>query len=132
MTPVDDLVAWLTQIWDEQEKRARLEKQLADDFFPDAVVDYQWVRFVRDIPDGMARSTSFSPGAPSPASVLARIAADRRIVERYREAMANASEKDELDPCTQAVLVALLWPLYDLASAYQDRPGFQEAWRVSE
>lgn len=61
--------------------------------------------------------------------LLADAAAKRRIVERYREAMATASERDDLDPNTQALLVALLWPLYDLGAVYADHPDYNPEWK---
>jgi hypothetical protein len=61
--------------------------------------------------------------------ILADIAAKRRIVERYQRAMTAAVEYDELEAETEALLAALLWPLWDLAAAYADHPDYDQEWR---
>lgn len=109
MIPVDDLAAWLTQIWDEQEELWR-----------------QGLRHPRVIEQTASREA------------LARIAADRQILALHKPyqriiglgcevCLGSANKgKDAAFPGFPCPTVRLL------AQPYADRPGFQEAWRVSE
>ena len=134
MTTVDELAAWLTQIWDEREEAARFEKELTEDIYADGefTVEYQWARMTKHASGGYG--SSFAKGAPSPTEVLARIAADRQILAEHTR---NAGR---CDTCIKDVWVEYGDPVLEyhehwcptvrlLASPYADRPGYQEAWR---
>lgn len=62
-----------------------------------------------------------------PERVLADIAAKRRIVKRYASAVDEAAGWPT-NPETEAILMALQWPLMDLASIYSDHPDYQQEW----
>lgn len=117
----DDIAAWLTQIWDEEEQSARFAHDLAASI-DYGIVDFQWVRFVRDALGGMVRSHSFDAGAPSPASVLARIVADRKILALH----VGGSYPDECGLCNESLPCETVRLL---AEPYADRPGYNEQWR---
>lgn len=118
----DDLASWLTQIWDEQERRARLEKQLADDFFvsEDIAVEYQWARMTKH--SNGSYGSSFSPGAPAPTEVLARIAADRQILALHSGDRDWPCQEGNYvyEPCATLRLLAL---------PYAYRPSYREEWK---
>jgi hypothetical protein len=124
----DDIAAWLTAIWDEQEKLVGNEVDVLAEFFPASKGyswKYRWSRLIWH--DGVGPSTSTMPGAPSPTEMLARIAADREILALHDLAPDHLTGKPhwcrldlETQPCRT---------LRALASAYATRPGYQEAWR---
>jgi len=111
-TQTVDLAAWLTAIWDEEERLASEWQSKLD--------------------AGVAIPSHMLGGVVNPASVLARIAADRRILELHGVAW-NAEvctvchhpheDGETLDndawPCATVRL---------LASPYKGREGWQEAW----
>lgn len=119
-TVVEDLAAWLTQIWDEEERIA--DEADGDDYYLD---------------DGAATGRYLERFTP--ASVLARIAADRKILawctERDRIYVGTLAS-DPSDPVnyvpgslahpTDSVVLRLL------AQAYRDRPGFRGEWAVGQ
>ena len=145
MTPVDDLVAWLTQVWDEQEKAARdrwtmnplappIEVQYGGGINPDMVtVSAPGSRLTRTMTPEEYQRTYLLPAPDERA--LARIAADRQILaqrERYRAELSKSSA----DPARQMnipilvnVILALDETVKIAGSAYADRPGYQEAWK---
>jgi hypothetical protein len=135
-----DLIAWLTAIWDEQERAARLEKQLADDFFggDDFTVEYQWARMTKHT--NGAYGSSFSKGAPSPTEVLARSAAERQILALHREVGSavfggpTVERWRYCETCQRADEDAeMVWPCETirlLASMHADRPGYREEWKL--
>ena len=113
VTPVDDLGAWLTQVWDEQEKAAHY------------ILDGgHW----RGIHVDSATEVAVHIEAWNPASVLARIAADRQILALHTGVHEcpfwdGHGERWEDLYCPTALL---------LATAHADRPGFQKAWWVTD
>jgi len=128
-----DLADWLIQIWDEEEEAARFALDLTERAYPadEFDIEWRWARLSSHKTSGGGGS-SFEPGAPSPASVLARIAADRKILARYERACARADDPNE------SALVRNDWGviastyetvLCELASPYADHPGFREEWR---
>ena len=116
MTPVDDLAAWLTQIWDEQEKIAQ---GVVDRSAPDEATIY--------LEDPWPEEAAYLPHI-KPASVLARIAADRQILADYR--YYEADYRANPTPTLEGQRFGLLLALTRLAEAYADRPGFREEWRA--
>ena len=124
---VDALAAWLTQIWDEEERLAK-----SGDWGVRSGSKL-WVQTIS--------SPGIAPGiCASPQHVLARIAADRKILAEHR-----IEEVVSIDPETRgrAFLVCLrcrsgerqlVWPCTTvrlLAEPYQDRPGFRPEWAVA-
>jgi uncharacterized protein DUF6221 len=101
----DDIAAWLTGVWDEDEAQAAATGQ-PDGYYPDP----------------------YDPGSPMHhESVLARIGADRQILALHSGsapwcAWSQDGNDTHLigDPCDTARLLAL---------PYADRPGYQESWR---
>lgn len=131
---MDDLAAWLTNVWDEQEAAAKAEVDMVAYVYdrPEDVgvqVSYEWVRFTKH-PRGGTGSL-FAYGAPSPTQVLARIAADRKILDLYRNAK-NAS--GGLLPFTRGQGDGYRQALEDVlrlrAAEHASRPGYQEGWAV--
>jgi hypothetical protein len=144
---VDDLAAWLTEIWDEEERLARDADVKQDDpVWWVSRVAMSWpqsytVRSRRDnrpiariqdvagdedsditgILDGGAASAHIA--YHDPASVLARIAADRQILTRCTDYL-NRHFGDDFsgDGLAEDVVKGLALP-------YADRPGYQEAWK---
>jgi uncharacterized protein DUF6221 len=137
---IEDLAAWLTQIWDEQEKAARQALDLSNAHIPTAsayVVEYVWSRQL--LLDGAFQTAWTMPGAPPPSEVLARIAADRQILALHQPDRPRATEDDywgdrkcpgcgwQLDVADGSTLDCPTVRL--LALPHADRPGYQEAWR---
>jgi len=110
------IVEFLTARLDEAERPARLEKQLADDFFGDAefTVEYQWARMTKHT--NGSYGSSFSKGAPSPEFILADIAAKRAIVEVTERWMAAGYPTLDVQ-------------LRILASVYSDHPDYRQEWK---
>jgi hypothetical protein len=127
-----DLAAWLTAIWDEEERLAKAAFSNQED------PEHGWGKEGRAVTPHVgvihedvqrAHVVRWHPGA-----VLARIAADRKIIELHGVAW-NAEVctvchhliGDDLQVDNDA------WPcatVRALASPYADRPGFQAAWIV--
>jgi Family of unknown function (DUF6221) len=134
---VSDLVAWLTQIWDEQEKACREAQEAIDTYTATAGqgdLELRWMLQLRH--GGVFQAGWDMPGPPTPAQDLARIAANRKILawcaERERIYVGTVGD-DPSDP-KNYVPGGLKHPadsvvLRLLASAYADRPGFREEWR---
>lgn len=134
---MSDLVAWLTKILDEDEAAAEGNGTIA------------WLTF-RD-PDGQMQYTAVACGEPddhwvvdgkertdyasvqvvlNEHQVLADIEAKRKIVDYMQRQILDATEYYETDAkeatlsatCANRVLRAL-------ASAYADRPGYDDNWK---
>lgn len=133
MTPVDDLAAWLTQVWDEQEKREagryrpREGMELAEASpTDDGDMFIRWERGGR--PEFLSREeyvSQFLEPAPDPFT-LARIAADRQILARCLKVLslpASAWEYSDAPDLAEATI-------RDLAQPYASHPGFREEWRA--
>lgn len=124
-TVVEDLGSWLTSIWDEEERLARDEVEVAEHVYDSSefTVEYQWARMTRHTSGGWGQS--FAPSAPSPASVLARIAADRKILALHAIGQ---------DPCDAHDGVTMRSVACDtvrlLAEPNADKPGFRSEWLV--
>lgn len=120
------VVEFLKARLDEAERLARLEKQLADDFFGEVefTVEYQWARMTKHT--NGARGSSFSKGAPPPEAVLADIAAKRHIIADYKRLLFN-------DPLRRTDYFrgqreALGFVVQHLAEPYADHPDYQLGW----
>ena len=143
MTSVDDLAAWLTQIWDEREaqfvKACEAEAEyLRSDGMPDTTAD--------EVREFWLRPESDTGWALD----LARIAADRQILARLtaletEQKRLNREYQDWVDgndsthpkparfsETERKEILGLRMALRFLASAYADRPGYREEWLVSE
>ena len=109
---MSDLVAWLTQVWDEQERIATEAYRAGfDDLTP---TGEHW-----GVPDAIGRHLL----RHDPASVLARIAADRQILVECSMVL------EDKDP-TRVRERVLAWAVVrHLASAHRDRPGWRDAWQ---
>jgi hypothetical protein len=111
-TRTTDLATWLTRIWDEEE---RLAKRAGDWLTAPEIDNYGHLT------------------VPS-ASVLARIAADRKILELHTPTEAQLGPRlvKACSVCGYAEMgVIATWPcltLRLLASPYKGREGWQEAW----
>lgn len=139
MTPVDDLAGWLTQVWDEQEKVAK------------AATPGPWKWQDPGPPNKMAllgdngrlmivpsRTPDVYPSvydadfmeANDPASALARIAADRKILAEF---VARDKDVDLMlgpDCLRQREWSGLRLALRIKAAQYRSRPGFNPDWLV--
>jgi Family of unknown function (DUF6221) len=115
---MDDLLAFLRERLDEDEQVAQAALDIDARVFapPEFTVTYQWARMTRHQSGG--RGTGFEPGAPSPARVLADVAAHRAIVDWIDGELA--------DDATQQ----MPWDLAcHLAAVHADHPDFREEWR---
>lgn len=145
---MDDLVRWLTEVWDEEEAAARAggrsgfawkvyAQQDADD---DVHVVSGWEIGAEDgrLP-GYVRVAELQVYngenqedllefthivRHDPASVLARIAADRKILELHT---GGVSYPDECGLCNEALPCQTVRLL---GSVHADRPGYRDEWRV--
>ena len=110
-----DLAAWLTEIWDEQEKAAR------------HILDGgHW----HGIHVNSATEVAVHIEAWNPERVLARIAADRQILAEF---VARDKDMDLMlgpDCLRQREWSGLRLALLLKAGQYKDRPGFNPDWRV--
>lgn len=143
MSAVGDLASWLTAIWDEEERLAKAAMSPARRYL--AADSGVWGTFhgggIEDAASGDV--IVYDEGAPTseqadfiayhdPASVLARIAADRKILELHGVAW-NAEvctvcyhpheDGETLDNDAWPCLTVRL-----LASPYKGREGWQEKW----
>ena len=140
-----DLVEWLTKVWDEEERAAKAcfsINVLAD--MLNGIQPPRWVRDGARIYDDRARGN----GQPivrvghswareidhivthDPASVLARIAADRAILDLHAQAW-DTSKDERAEPYDHCATCWGGWPcptLRLLASPYKGREGWQENW----
>ena len=127
----DDLAAWLTQIWDEQEKAARAA------FSNQADPEEGWGEDGRAVTPHVgvihedvqrAHVVAWHPGV-----VLDRIAADRLILARF-EAVRNAPMGPDAfaNGVGMARFAELEAVVKHLALPHADRPGYREEWRVAE
>ncbi len=131
----DDLAAWLTQIWDGQEATARAATegpwkwQAVAPPHKYALVGKGGRMVVPsrtpDVWPSVSDATFME--ANDPASVLARIAADRQILADYLDAC--RSYEIERTPFREGQRFGLLMALARIAETHADRPGYQEAWR---
>jgi hypothetical protein len=133
---VDDLAAWLTQIWDEAEKAARFTIELTEHSYPadEFQIHWGWSRLTNHRTNGSG-GASMALGAPSPTEVLARIAADRQILTQYTWAEKTCARLDTTRTMEIGVVASLAqWRTLErvirlLALPHADRPGYQEAWK---
>jgi hypothetical protein len=131
---VDDLAGWLTQVWDEQEKReaGRYRPREGMDLAEASATDdggmfIRWERGGR--PEFLSREeyvSQFLEPAPDP-FILARIAADRQILARCQRIIGMHKDGGPLGELAMVVEVRLM--LLDLVQPYADRPGFRDEWR---
>lgn len=105
-TVVEDLAAWLTQIWDEEERIAQ-----------DADGEAYW------LDDGDATGRMLITFNAS--RLLARIAADRKILALHG---GGVSYPEDCGICNEALPCETVRLL---ASPYVDRPGFRPEWAVA-
>ena len=133
-----DLASWLTAVWDEEE---RLAKEAATH---SGIYEPRWS--VRDYPyEGISFWSDEEAGGfkdartrhvelHDPASVLARIAADRKILELHNATDWCGPTERSCEICHEDYSWGpdhADWPcatLKALVSPYKDREGFQEAW----
>ena len=133
-TQITDLAAWLTAVWDEEE---RLARDAASAEYPGP----EWILSEDDVV-GAAHGDYVACGpyegdigeeigsfiaANDPASVLARIAADRKILAACLESMNNIYRPDNSDYADWDLAVEIA---KTLASPYADREGFRSEWSV--
>lgn len=135
-TQTVDLAAWLTAIWDEEERLAI--KAGGDRWILDGSIVHQ-DRPHEDVVDWVYDEADEHIAAHDPASVLARIAADRKILELHRKVgfsvftMRGVPEQREryCEVCQRGDEDELVYPcrtLLLLASPYKGREGWQEEW----
>lgn len=122
MSAEDELTTWLKQIWDEDEKAARAVAPLEDVATMGGPMRQSFThsRHSYASEDGYPRSLS-DPAATShfnryePAAMLARIAAERAILEEHA-----------CTDCNHGFLPCYTQQLF--AAAYSNRPGYREDW----
>lgn len=116
--PTADLVVWLGQQLDEDERTAQA-----------CPGDGSWS--AADIavygPD-LSAEVRAHMAAHNPARVLREINAKRQIIQRYESALENRKAHPG-DLASAGAVLALHGVVKPLAVAYADRPGFREEWR---
>jgi hypothetical protein len=132
VSAVEDLAAWLTAVWDEEEEAAKrlgdrvwfvcddghVQEPNQEDGPPFGSGEYErWDDGEYRLPN---HHNTWLP-ALNPASVLARIAADRKILELHNRLGDYCNTCGGQWPCLTLLL---------LAEAYADRPGFRPEWLV--
>jgi len=138
MTTTVDLAAWLTQVWDEEERLAKAatpgpwkwqdpgpphKMALLGDNGRQMIVPSRTPDVYPSVHDGDFME------ANHPGAVLARIAADRKILAEY---VARDNDVDLMlgpDCQRQREWSGLHLAIRLKAEQYADRPGFQERWR---
>jgi len=130
--PAEDLAAWLTRIWDEEE---RLAREVADRYPAPWVGAFKQVTSeggsIEEVASTEASCISHHIERYDPASVLARIAADRKILALHGS-IDNIYGRLECTSCGIAGEFPVRWPcptLRLLASPYADSPGYREEWK---
>jgi hypothetical protein len=138
-TTTVDLAAWLTAIWDEEEEIAltaagwdRSGRKRAGG---------QWVRSgISSVEDDERRSVIYSDSGQvsgsvadhvarhDPASVLARIAADRKILELHEGVPVWPDDQLHCFECSPDHSKHPCRTVRLLASPYKGREGWQEDW----
>lgn len=123
-----DLVTWLTQVWDEDEALATSALDLSKVHIPTGdgyEIRYTWMREL--LLNDKLQSGWTMEAASTPASVLTRVAADRKILALHAQTW-DQGRYETCDTCWGE------WPCVTarlLAQPYADREGWQEAWRVT-
>lgn len=170
---IDEVVGWLGQVWDEDEALALAAQKLTSDHWRTSQAVYEWTTAGTGekstslgsltVWNGVGQSVmstcsdhdaavGLHIAQHQPSAALARIAADRQILElhmgdhdcgeihtgnyaadwpeaaswgvaggEWRHVMSEHFEEDEACPTLRL-----------LASAYADRPGYQEDWRPAQ
>lgn len=121
------IAEWLTAIWDEQEEEAREALDLSSWVTEQdgLTIEWRWVRMLRHADRGGAASTSYCPGALSPADQLARVASDREILADLGMYCFDTPGH----PCGTCERVGCR-TLRRMASAYATRPGYLPEWSL--
>lgn len=133
-----DLSEFLLARIAEDEEAARAEVELVDRFFTDEFeISYQWARMTR-LPRTGGAGSSFMPGCPTPARVLAECEAKRLIVDLHDDdghhCIEDLGEGFRTSPVAGSMTVngrtlAGCQTLRLLALPYADDPNFDESWR---
>lgn len=131
-----ELAGWLTQLWDEQEALAREAHYEGQEWLPEeeSVIDAPSfdVVYTADRKVDARHIAEWSPAA-----VLARIAADRQILALHTphrvdfDQITGCSTCSYRDSWEQLLIPFPCATVRLLAQPYADRPGFEEAWRVT-
>lgn len=107
----DDIAAWLTAIWDEDEKSVERAVGDSPSAPPITVDNYGYLTVSRSV-------------------MLARISAERALLARYVELV---EWRDWLEPDASGgahIAVEYMWEAVKIiASGYAARPEYDEAWR---
>jgi hypothetical protein len=133
-TQTVDLASWLIAVWDEEERLATEAAEEANGPKWYALeYDYEGIAIHSrpvEVSSGSHRTAeTIHISRHDPTSVLARIAADRKILARYNavrtsplgpDAFANGNAMSRLDELDQVLRL--------LASPYKGREGWQESW----
>lgn len=149
-TVVEDLAAWLTGIWDEEEVWARAVLDRSEPWKGEWVNDENLALRTRN--GWVLASHGGKPFAfglldhivrHDPASVLARIAADRKILALHSFHMVPSldsrlqpipgSRRPHCDTCASQDENGEDWPCVTvrlLAEPHADKPGFRSEWLV--
>ena len=111
-----DLIAWLSEVLDGDEKRAEAQAKWADGWLDPEP------RF------GVSHGFVGAPVRPNADQILADIKAKRAILEAHSP---DPRDPDVCTTCGEPLEYTVAWPCETarlLASAYADRPGYDEAW----
>lgn len=117
----DDIAEWLTQVWDDEERRAKAQSHWADGWLEPAPRS------------GPSHGYVGAPVRPTTDQIVARITADRQILALHQPESADSLF---CITCAGQVIAGDLeadpWPCATvrlLALPYADRPGYREDWR---
>lgn len=120
-----EMIAWLAANWDQEEAAAR--KAGGDRWTYDGGSDIYRGHPVEPVVDWVYDEAWEHIARHDPASVLARIAADRQIVTDYEDHL--ATYQSDPSPFGEGQRFGLLMALARIAEGYADHPGFREEWR---
>lgn len=147
---MDDLVRWLGEQYDEDERAARAATPgpwvQAEGTGPlghrvGTADESDWVAWTGEIAEGRSEADATFIAAHDPARVLREIDAKRRLLAPHKPGLNPGMDSDDNDPSTWLPVCSTCqttiahpgdWPCESvrlLVLPYADRAGYREAWR---
>ncbi|MCG5464206.1 DUF6221 family protein [Micromonospora sp. MED01] len=131
----DDRVAWLTAQLDDDERVARAaadcgpEWRFSEGAIYPSDVDRHPGALIHGGYDYLDDQYGEHIARHDPARVLRRVAAGRKILAKYQGALMQEPKRPD-DQVNRGYLIAMSQAVSALTTEYDDRPGYQEGWRV--
>lgn len=124
----DALTAYLTARLDEAEEAARITLDITASYFEGFDTEWKWVLLSKPKRFRDGWSSTFHPGAPAPAAVLADIAAKRAMLTPhagYHDCLAPGTD---CSWTTSSAFRDIVLPA--LVAPYATRPDFPAGWKI--